>query len=231
MRMEKERENLSEEQVWEVLKQHFTQPGGFLDQIERGKDVQIKPGVQADEYQELKDIHLALEVIRQRWTGMEELPKWQICCLWRCVLHLENLVQRSPKKGVSLYILRAKILGWLESLLHDLDQESVSERMVIHDITLHMRNWSSFGASLRFGQIDLTAFEETVQALTVLHRIWKERTIISRFAAWLLFLVPLLNWDASIFSMEQKRQLDDMKQILYTLIEECLCEENRIEKI
>ena len=108
--------------------------------------------------------------------------------------------------------------------LSDGDQEPNPEYLIIHDIMVHMKGVKGFSTQLRFGDIDLVAFEELIQAVNVMRLVWKERLMIPRLGAWLLLLVPLKDWDAKAYKGEQRKQLAEMKQRLYALIDECFCE-------
>ena len=222
--MKKEAEIFCSEDAWNALRKHFTESGGLFDQIDHGKNIRVSLDIhQSEEDQELEEIKQALMGIHHSWEGIDVLPRWQVCLLWSVAPRLEGMLLRTTEP-LMIHILHAKILTWIELALSNTDREPNPEYLIIHDITVHMKGLKGFSTQLRFGRIDLDAFEELIQAVNVLVLAWKERSMIPRVGAWLLLLAPLEDWNGNVYTEEQKKQLAEMKWHLYTLIDRCLCE-------
>ncbi|GCE24384.1 hypothetical protein [Dictyobacter kobayashii] len=214
----------AEEEAWRVLRQHFIEPGGLLDQIDHGKPIQVHPGNKPQTCQELQAIQKALAEVQSSWEGRHELPKWQIDLMWRIAPRLEELLQHPPVPPLTLHLLHANLFVWFSNALNELNSFYYPEDLIIHDIAMHTMGLRSFTLELRFGTIDVEAFEELIHALKELNECWKGKSVIPRMAAWLLILVPIGNWDATVYTHEQKTQLAKMKRGLYTLIQNCFSE-------
>ncbi len=239
--MEEQHTHISEMDAWNILKKHFQQSGGLLDQFEQGRQIHLRLGSYApfEQYahiQELQQVKIAVTVIQASWQGKQMLPKWQICLIWRAIRRVDALVQHAdvlhkrpfPEQVLSLYHLQAILLTWLSDMLNENSEPDKSPEWLIHDVTVHLRNWKSFGISLYFdgfGPIDHVAFEELMQALAVLRDIWRGRTVIPHHAAWLLGIIPQLSWRNKVFPAEKRRQLRGMQEKLYRLVDECVCGE------
>jgi hypothetical protein len=221
--MKKEAEIFLHEDAWNVLRKHFTESGGLFDQIDHGRNIHVSFGDQPEECQELEEIKQTLMRIHHSWEGVDALPKWQVCLLWSVAPRLESILLRTTEP-LMIHILHGKILTWIDIALSNADRERNPEYLVVHHIAVHMKGLKGFSTELRFGFIDMDAFEELIQAITILCITWKERSTIPRLGAWLLLLVPLKDWDAKVYTEEQRKQLEGMKQRLYALIDECFCE-------
>src|SRR5579884_1444783 len=150
------------EDAWKVLRKHFTEQGGLLDQMEHARKVLVSLGDQPEEYQELRDIKAALEIIHQSWGTTDTLPKWQVCLLWRVAPRLENML-RYTAEPLPIHILHSKILKWIDNALSMYDQMIRNpESLIAHDVAMHMMALKSFTTELRFGRIDSPAFEELI---------------------------------------------------------------------
>ncbi len=212
------------DEAWHLLRKHFTMNEGLFDQIEQGRIVEIRMGDQPERSTELEEIQQALKDIRQSWTTMQQLPKWQVCLLWSVAPQIDAMLQRFPKNALMLHILQAKLFTWFEQTLIDFEQEQMQEYLLVNDITTQMSETKNFSMELRIGRIDQAAFEQLVQAIMVLRTTWRGQTTLPRLAAWLFILVPLQSWNASGRSKEQKGHISAMKLQLYSLIEACLCD-------
>lgn len=220
--MKKDAEVFFPEDAWEMLRKHFTEPDGLFAQIDHGRNMRLSLGDQPEEYQELEETRQALMRIHHSWEGVDELPKWQVCLLWSVAPRLESMLLRTTEP-LMIHILHAKILTWIELALSNTDRERNPEYLIIHDIMVHMKGLKGFSTQLRFGRIDRDAFEELIQAVNVLVLAWKKQSMIPRIGAWLLLLVPLKDWNAKVYTGEQRKQLEEMKQRLYALMDECFC--------
>ncbi|MBV9615558.1 MAG: hypothetical protein JO031_08885 [Ktedonobacteraceae bacterium] len=220
--MKKEAEVFFPEDAWNVLRKHFMESGGLFDQIEHGRNIRVSLGDQPEDDQELEEIKQALMSIHHSWEGMDALPRWQVCLLWSVAPRLEVML-RDTTEPLMVHILHARLFTWIELALSNTDQERSSEYLMIHDIMIHMKGLKGFSTQLRFGSIDLDAFEELIQAVNVLSLAWKEQSMVPRVGAWLLLLVPIQSWDAKVYKGEQRKQLAEMRLRLYALIDECFC--------
>ncbi|HLG76015.1 MAG TPA: hypothetical protein VKX46_06345 [Ktedonobacteraceae bacterium] len=220
--MNEQAEVFSEDEAWRLLHFHFAEPGGLFDQIDKGRVIDVKMGDTPEECPELQAIQQALQGLNRAWETTTIFPKWQVALLWSVVPRLEDMLPRYPQHALMLHMLHAKLVLWMYSALYTREREYPTEMKVIHDVTFHMKGLRSFCNELRFGKIDMEAFEELVRAVKFLSLLWRERTAIPRRAAWLFIYVPLADWDASVYEGERRKQLDGMRQLLYSCIEDCL---------
>lgn len=222
--MRNESEVFLEDNAWSVLRKHFVERDGLLDQIDQGRNIQVRLWNEPEQCVELQEIQKALEIVHNSWGSKHALPKWQIRLFWSVAPRVEEMIQRHPAQALTLHILHAKLFTWFGNALNELSREYYPEDLIIHDIAVHTRELKGFGTELRFGKVDVEAFEELVQAVTILRTIWKGQLEIPRMAAWLFILVPIMSWGASVYTGEQRKQLAGMKRRLYVLVEDCLCD-------
>ncbi|MBA2284200.1 MAG: hypothetical protein H0W02_01820 [Ktedonobacteraceae bacterium] len=222
--MYKDTDIVVENDVWSMLKKHLVDEGGLLDQLEQGRVIQVELGNQPEKHQDIQDIRRVIDALRHFWRARQTLPRWQLCLLWSVIPRLERLILRFPESPLPLHILRAKFLTWFCDALDTFERGQIDQDLLLHDLEFHMKELRSFGAELRFGQINLSAFAELALAISILRSAWHGRVVLPRRAAWLLMLVPLMSWDASAFSQEESQQLEGMKRQLYALIDACFCE-------
>ncbi len=250
--MEEQHALISEMDAWDILREHFQQNDGLLSQLEQGRQIHLRllpssPIEQFAHIRELQQIKVAITVIHDSLQGKQILPKWQVCLIWRAIQRLDALVQHAlqemnvpyerphplPEQILSLYHLQAILFTRLHDMVREGVEPEISPAWLMHDLTIHLSSWKSFGISLYFdgfGPIDHLAFEELMQALAVLRDVWRERTMLPRHAVWLLSLIPQLSWNNKVFSAEKRRQLRAMQEKLYRLVDECVCGEEGNEK-
>lgn len=201
-----------------MLKRHFTEHDGLLDQIEHGRVIAVKFGAELETCQELRDIQRALQVIGS--SMQSTVPKWQISLLLSVEPRMQNMIRRMPEQSLVLHILHAKLFTWFTDVLHDSQYEPDSDDIIENSVA---RGLSDLSLNLRLFDIDQEAFVELLQTMNVFIHQWQDQSSVPRLVAQHFVEVPIMDWSAQWYHRgNSKEQIEEMKRQLLSLIGKCL---------
>lgn len=211
-------QNGEETAAWSLLQKHCIEPDGFLDQIEHGKDVSVKMGVEPETCQELEEMRQAIQFIGS--FPQEMVFKWQISLFLHVDTRLQTMIQTMPERSLLLHTLHAKLFTWFINAWYVPELEPPQTPSPEEDLA---RKFSDLSLDLRLFEIKRELLAELLLALDLFVERWKGQLSLPRSVAWHFVQVPIMDWSAQWYHRKKrKEEIDEMKDQLLSLIDTCL---------
>lgn len=190
---------------------HFTEPEGFIAQLERGEPVH-EVQVQA--------ILSALQRIHQAWQTEDVVPKRVVRLLSGVISRVDRCALRYPEHAGELYSFTTTLLQAIDSLFSSSD---LAEEYAIALVCQHVFGTPSFIVQLSRGSINDDALQELCEAVTQLAQHWKHKEYIPKSGAHAVVNAPqVVTLFPEGLSTDKQERLDRLGKHLGELVTRCL---------
>ena len=110
-------------QAYELIRLHLSEPGGLIDQLENGAEID-------NEYVQILD-H-AIEKIHQEWKNVSIVPKDIINLFNNIFYRLTSIISIYPQREVEIHTLYGQFTSWMDTIFAE---EPLSEEAAIAIVT------------------------------------------------------------------------------------------------
>ncbi|BCL80554.1 hypothetical protein ccbrp13_30190 [Ktedonobacteria bacterium brp13] len=207
-------EDFSLQQAYTVLQYHVTEPGGLLDQVDRGLPIE------KDLKDDFSQLERAFKKVQSAWEQQVEVPKHIVHMFSGVFPRIDARMQLHPEE-LELREVYLRFSHWIEHLFTPGDPD---ENYAIAVVTTQVLGVSSISLDLHHRQgLDQPTLGLFFDALDDLAHIWQTRENVSRLAAGSMIIAQdiFISQDNG-HTGRKMQEIVEARKVLAEKVENCL---------